>query len=313
MPPQIDVPQDHLTDFDQGVDLCPTPDAPDVLARLPARPAGSAPIGRHVGVAKHAILQVAVLDVARLLGDATEDLDEAIQVALAEGPRAVVCDLTALSYGVDPGALEVLATAGRHVRDWPGIPVAIACPDRQVREALAAHALGRYLNVTESLSCALSAVSSAPDMAVERIRLCPHPTAPRASREFVTRTLLDWRLGRSIHFTSLVASVLVASSSIHAGTDIDVSVVWDREGLRLSVRDYRPARSSHRSCDLRLHGRLLTVLAGLSRSFGVLPTADGGKVVWAVFDASQLRPGTSDKARGYAERPATSTDIVTAI
>jgi hypothetical protein len=266
-----------------------------------------------VGVAKHAIPQVAVLDVARLLGDVSEDLDAAIQVALAEGPRAVVCDLTALSYGVGPGALEVLATAGRHVRDWPGIPVAMVCPDQQVREALAAHALGRYLIVTESLSCALSAVSSAPDMAVERIRLSAHPTAARASREFVTRTLLDWRLGRAIHFTSLVASVLVASSSIHAGTDIDVSVVWDREGLRLSVRDYRPAGSSHGSCDLRLHGRLLTVLAGLSRSFGVLPTADGGKVVWAVFDASQLRPGTSDKARGYAERPATSTDIVTAI
>ena len=107
--------------------------------------------------------------------------------------------------------------------------------------------------------------------------------------------------------------MLVASSSIHAGTDIDVSVVWDPEGLRLSVRDYLPAGSSHGSCDLGLHGRLLTVLAGLSRSFGVLPTADGGKVVWAVFDTSWLRPGTSNKARGYAQRPATSNDIVKAI
>jgi hypothetical protein len=312
MPPQMGVPRDHPADFDQRDLGCPTPDAPNVPARLPARPADIALISRQVRVAKHPISQVVVLDVARLLGDVSQDLDHAIQVALAEGPRAVVCDLTALSDGVDPGALEVLATAGRHVRDWPGIPVAMACPDRQVREALAAHAMGRYLTMTQSLSGALSAVSSVPNMAVERLRLSPHPTAPRASRDFVTRTLLDWRLGRAIHFASLVAGVLVASSSTHAGTDIEVCIVWDREGLRLSVRDYRPVGSSFGPRDLDVHGRLLIVLAGLSRSFGVLPTADGGKVVWAVFDASPLRPGTGNRTRGYKQLPATGTDIVRA-
>lgn len=35
-------------------------------------------------------------------------------------------------------------------------------------------------------------------MDVERLGLGPHPTAPRAARDFVTRTLLGWRLGRVI-------------------------------------------------------------------------------------------------------------------
>jgi hypothetical protein len=205
----------------------------------------------------------------------------------------VVCDLMAPSPPVGPGALAVLASGGHHVRDWPATPVAVACPNRQVRQVLTAHALGRYLVVTESVSCA----SSAPNMAVERIRLSPHSTAPRVSREFVTRTLLDWRLGGAIQFAILVVSELVASSSIHAGTDIDLSVAWDREALRVSVRDYRPAGSSRGPCDLG-HRRLLAVLAGLSRSFGVPPTADGGKVFWAIFDASQSRPGARSRTRG---------------
>src|SRR5664279_4766487 len=89
--------------------------------------------------------QVTVLEVAGQLSDAVEDLDRAIQLALAEGPRGVVCDLSGVLGGAESGAVEMLATAGRHVRNWPGIPVAVACPDPQVRERLNAHSLGHHL------------------------------------------------------------------------------------------------------------------------------------------------------------------------
>ena len=52
-----------------------------------------------------------------------DELDRAIRLALADRPRGVVCDLSAVPEGADPGAVRVLATAGRHVRDWPAIPV----------------------------------------------------------------------------------------------------------------------------------------------------------------------------------------------
>src|SRR5665811_2432110 len=92
------------------------------------------------------------------LVDVAQELDLAIQLALAEGPRGVVCDLSAVLEGAEPGAVEVLATAGRHVRDWPGIPVAVACPDPWVREALRVQPLGGHLIVTASLFSAVSAV-----------------------------------------------------------------------------------------------------------------------------------------------------------
>jgi hypothetical protein len=233
-----------------------------------------------------------VIDVAGPLTDVVQDLDTALELALADGPRGVVCDLSAVVAGADPVAVEMLATAGRHVRDWPGIPVAVACADPRVRMALEAHPLGGHLIVKTSLFSAMSAVLAIPALDVEGLRIAPHPTAPRAAREFVTRTLLDWRLSRVIPFATLVISELVASSSINTGTDIDVSVAWHLGVLRLSVRDHGPGLSGRQSAAQHLQGRRLAVVAGLSRAFGVIPADDGGKVVWALLAAPRPGPST---------------------
>jgi len=300
---QLISPQDLSEDLQVGV--CPThsparlpADAPtEILAESAGRPARRP----QVQFRRRVLRQVLVLEVVGPLGDVVEDLDQAIQLALADGPRGVVCDLSAVLEGAEAAAVEVLATAGRHVRDWPGIPVAVACPDPRVREALRAHPLGGHLIVTVSLFSAVSAVLATPTLAIQSLHLAPHPTAPRASRDFVTRTLLDWRLNRVIPFASLVVSELVASSSTNAGTDIDLSVVWNLGALRLTVRDHGPALPDQPHPVLDLLGRRLTVVAGLSRAFGVLPTADGGKVIWAVLGAPRT-PSLSGPHRSAIER-----------
>jgi hypothetical protein len=281
-------PQDLPKDFDHHVVLFPIRSAAHVLADFAEQPAGRALAGPQVGVLTHVTRQVVVLKVAGPFGEVVQDLDQAIQMALAEGPRGVVADLSAVldDPEPDPVAVEVLATAGRHVRDWPGGPVAVACPDPRVRETLAAHPLGRHLIVTASMPPALSAVRAKPTPAVEWLRLAPHPTAPRASRNFVTRTLLDWGLGTLVRPAGLVVSELVANS-MHADTDIDLSVAWNLGTLRLTVRDNNPDLPLQTYSQVGPYARRLSVLAFLSRAFGVLPTADGGKVVWAVLNAAR--------------------------
>jgi hypothetical protein len=286
-------PHDFSADIDPNVVLFPTRSAAHVPTEFPApsadRPAG----GPKVRVRTHAIRQVVVLEVVGRLSDVVEELDRAIQLALADGPRGVVCDLSFVFKGAEAGAVEVLAKAGRHVRDWPGIPLAVACPDPGIREALRAHPMGAHLIVTASMLPAVSALLTTPIPDVERLRLAPHPTAPRASRDFVARTLLAWGLDPLIPSASLVVSELVTNSTVHAGTDIDLSLAWNLGGLRLTVRDNSPDLPRPRYSQLGLHGRGLTVVAGLSRAVGVLPTANGGKVVWAVLNAGRPRPPTS--------------------
>jgi hypothetical protein len=293
-------PRDLLTDVDHHLDVLPTRPAADVPTGFPEQSDGCPAAGPPGGVKKRVIRQVVVLEVAGRLGDAVEDLGQAIELALADGPRGVVCDLSGVLEAAEPHAVDVLATAGRHARDWPGIPVAVACPDPRVHAVLAAHPLGGHLIVTTSMLRALRAVLATPTVAVEWLRLAPHPTAQSASRDFVARTLLDWRLSRVIRSAGSVVRELVTSSTMHAGTDIDLSVAWNLEALRLTVRDYSPGLPRQRYSTLGLHGRGLTVVAGLSKAFGVLPTTDGGKVVWAVLDAPGLGPSTSRRRRDLA-------------
>ena len=92
----------------------------------------------------------------------------------------------------------------------------------------------------------------------------------------------------------VVVSRLVANSSLKAGTAMDLSVAWNADALRLTVADHGlPPLPGRRPPDPDIQARLLTVaIAGLARTFGVLPTADGGKVVWAVLDAPRQRRST---------------------
>jgi hypothetical protein len=73
---------------------------------------------------------------------------------------------------------------------------------------------------------------------------------------------------------------------VHAGTDLEL-IVSHRSGLlRLAVRDHTRDDPLVRDLDAqRANGRGMVIVGGFSRAWGSLPTADGGKVVWAVLDA----------------------------
>jgi len=262
---------------------------PKEPAARPEQPARCSAGGPQTEVRRHLVRQVPVLEVSGRLRGAVEGLDRAVQLSLADGPRGVVCDLPAVVEGAEPVEFGALAALGRHPRDWPGAPVAVACPNLRLRQALADQPLGGHLIVTSSLFSAVSTVLASPALPVELLHLAPHPTAMCASRDFVTRTLLDWRLGRSIRFARLVISELVMSSTMNAGTDMDLSVSWDLGALRLTVRDYSPSPPRQRDASPGIQRRGLAIISGLSRAFGVLPTADGGTVAWAVLDAPHTR------------------------
>jgi Histidine kinase-like ATPase domain len=248
------------------------------------RPGGDIPVVPGPAVTRRTVGQVVVLRAVGRLSDIVEELDLATRLALAQGPRGVVCDLSEVVEVDAPGALRGLAAAGRHPRDWPGVPVAITGLDPRAGGSLSGKPLGGHLMVTASLQQALSCVLQGPCPAVESLRLAPHPTAPRAARALVSRTLTDWGLGSHIATAALVVSELVTNAMTHAETDIDVTLSTHRRAIRVAVRDRSPDQPVQQDAGLEEHGRGLILVAGLSRAWGVLPTADGGKVVWATLD-----------------------------
>ncbi len=96
----------------------------------------------------------------------------------------------------------------------------------------------------------------------------------------------------------------MTNAALHAGTDIDVSVAWNGVALRLTVGDRNSDLPHPQHYDFDRHGRGLTIVAGLSRAFGVLPSAPVGKVVWAVFDVP--RPHASTRPRHHEPVSATT-------
>ncbi len=195
-------------------------------------------LGRRVRA--RSVGHVVVLDVAGRLSDVVDDVDRAARFALAGQPRGVVCDLSRVTDVSAAGALRGLALNGRHPRDWPGVPLAIAGLSQRGGAALSLKPLGGHLMVTASVRQALSMVLQASLPAVQSLRLAPHPTAPRAARDFVSRTLLDWRMSRHLSAACLVVSELVTNAMTHAGTDIDLTVSEHRRDIRVAVRDGSP-------------------------------------------------------------------------
>ncbi len=209
----------------------------------------------------------------------------AVLMTLADSCRPVVVDMTTLPGSPSSTALSRLGGLGALAWQWPATPIAVACPSAQVRTAVQRLPSGEHLAVTASLHEALTILTGLPEQVSVELRLAPHPTAPRAARDFVSRTFLDWGVARNIPGACLVASELVTNAMVHARTNLTLSLTHADRRLRIAVRDAssdepRPRRPHPE----RRGGRGLQIVGSVARSWGVLPTRDGGKVVWAVTD-----------------------------
>lgn len=219
------------------------------------------------------------------LADVVSDLGRAVLLALAEDPKAVVCDLTAVFDGPAADARALLATAGQQVRDWPAVPVAMPCPNPVLRRRLRQQPMSEHVLLRATVQQALAAASRTAPPATARLQLAPSATASRLARDFVSRTCLDWGLAQGIAAACLVVSELVTNGLRHAVTDMDLALARHGGVLRLALRDRSSEPRREQARDLAsVHGRGLALVDACSRAWGVLPTADGGKVVWAVLD-----------------------------
>jgi hypothetical protein len=223
---------------------------------------------------------------------------------VAEQPRALVCDLTAVPT-VSPALMDVLRAVARHQAEWPGTPVGIACSELELRHRLRRDVPDSRVVVGASVPVVERQLVSLPPAEHATMTLEPGLTAPRSARAFVARACLGWQCLSVTGHACLVTSELVTNAVLHAATPVQLTVSHCPGRLRVAVQDgdeMRPASAwstVHEGTLPPTSGRGLLLVSSVCRAWGVYPTVEEGKVVWAVLD--DCSP-SSDSARGASGR-----------
>jgi anti-sigma regulatory factor (Ser/Thr protein kinase) len=127
-------------------------------------------------------------------------------------------------------------------------------------------------------------------------RLWSHQTAFSAeassaarARAFVSQHLLGHGMPHLVDDIELVVSELATNAMVHARTPFTVILCAFEETVCLEVSDgsqLEPSVVMAKSLDTS--GRGVAIVEALSRDWGALTRASGGKTVWAQFDNERL-------------------------
>ena len=226
-----------------------------------------------------------LVDVRGPFGSVAAPAYRAVLQALAEEPTAVLCDLSGVTGPADGDAVALVGSLGAEVRHWPGTPVGVVCPSADVRRRLLGHRDGQHLVLGPRRAAVLSDLAQSPRPTSIRQRFAPVAGSVRAARDLVAHACLDWGCGAQADAAMLVVSELVTNALIHAGTGPEMFMARSGSRLRLAVRDSDARRPQPRKAGPSSpNGRGMMLVAAMSRAWGVLPTTEDGKVVWAVLD-----------------------------
>lgn len=122
-------------------------------------------------------------------------------------------------------------------------------------------------------------------------RLAPAPAAARTGRRAVTELLEAADATELAPDAGLLISELLANVVLHARTDAVVRASVRHGSLLVEVTDGSPVIPAPLARDLnRPTGRGLALVDALATSWGAVPTASGGKVIWFELGDGHGRP-----------------------
>lgn len=114
----------------------------------------------------------------------------------------------------------------------------------------------------------------------------PHPGEVSAVRRFVRQVAADW--GVNVGDLELVVGELAANAVLHARSPYEVCLRRESDRVVVEVADHNARLPAATTVPARsLSGRGLTIVAELSRSWGIRPEPEG-KVIWAELWAPRL-------------------------
>lgn len=133
---------------------------------------------------------------------------------------------------------------------------------------------------------------------VRRVRLPADHSSPAAARLAVRSVISDVGLGELTDEALLLTTELTTNAIVHAGTEVDLEIVGDRDSLTVTVMDFltgpltdsrwgRP-RGGQQTGELEERGRGLLLVDQLSACWGTLHHR-AGKGVWFRLDRPERK------------------------
>jgi len=148
-----------------------------------------------------------------------------------------------------------------------------------------------------------------PNRAHRRLRLPADHRSPATARATVREVLAQAGLSDLMDEALLLTTELSTNGVIHAGTELDVEVIADPDGLTVTVTDYKggpiepslttpdPRTPAPRQPDeLAEHGRGLLLVDRFATSWGTTHNSNG-KGVWFRLDLNSVGPARTPRAR----------------
>jgi anti-sigma regulatory factor (Ser/Thr protein kinase)/anti-anti-sigma regulatory factor len=199
--------------------------------------------------------------------------------AVAAQPAVVVADVSELLVP-DELALTLFPAVARHAAAWPGIPLVLAAPSREMVAALDRTAVMRYVPVISTVEAACAEVDGTPPHRLAE-RMPAGPQAVATARTLVREACDRWGHAGLADTAELVTSELASNAVRHAGGSLEVTVALRRRHLHIAVRDrsFDPPRLG------RGDSRGLLLVDAMTVGWGCTEV-DDGKVVWATLKLS---------------------------
>jgi anti-anti-sigma regulatory factor len=198
---------------------------------------------------------------------------------LAEQPIAVLVDATSLTVEEDL-SLTAFMAAARHAAAWPGVPVLVCAPSRDMRAALRRLGADRHLRLCADVDHGRTTATRRELPAQVRDSLPAGAASLPAARTLVAGACERWRLPVVAGPARAVTTELVNHAVPHAGSPIELTVTRGHRYLHLAVRDYHRPRSRFRPAQPGSGTRGLPLVEAVSSSWGCTLLPDG-KVTWA--------------------------------
>lgn len=229
---------------------------------------------------------VPVLVMEGLLDSSTyQRIRDAVIKAALDEPRAVIVDANRLSVPAT-SAWTVFTSARWHVSVWPDVPILLVCAEPEVRRAIVAGGVARYVPVHASRESALDAARSQ-SLQVRRRSRIELPRSPGSlgiARTVVSDWLTAWDSAEAVPVAATVASVFVQNVLDHTESTPVLIVESYQDAVTVAVEDC----SSHPAGRHEDAGRGAELVSGLAivsalcRTWGSTPSSSG-KTVWALI------------------------------